>query len=180
MDRYEYEAAYKEFFSEELWSFVSDFLAITNTLDDSRRYFFAGNGASASIASHLATDFCKALNRRGETFHDPAFMTCFSNDYGYDHWLSEAVKLKADEGDVLVLISSSGRSPNILEAARSAKSKGLLLITLTGPSPEELLKEYAVCHLSVNSEVYNIIECCHMIALCAVVDSVKTMRLSNL
>ena len=173
----EYATAYKEFLSTDLWPFVDSFLTVTKQCSDLCRYFFAGNGASAAIASHLATDFSKALGHRADTFHDPALMTCLANDYGYENWISEALKLKAEAGDVVVLISSSGRSENILRAARTASERDMLLVTLTGPYPDESIKKHSACHLSVQSDVYNIVECCHMIALCSVVDIIHPIKI---
>ena len=92
--------------------------------------------------------------------------------------MAEAIKLYAEAGDVIFLISSSGRSANILNAANQAVSQGLKVISLTGPSPEPNLVRNSDCHLSVNSKSYNIIECCHMSALCAAVDSVNMVQLN--
>ena len=85
------------------------------------RFFFAGNGASASIASHAAVDFTKQAGIKSFDFNEPNFITALSNDYGYENWVSKAIELRAAEGDVVVLISSSGSSPNIVNGARKAK-----------------------------------------------------------
>ncbi len=172
-----YSSDYSRFFENDLWPFVGTFLSITENLSPHRQYFLAGNGASAAIASHIANDFTKSLGCRARTFHDPAHITCFANDYGYENWLAESIRKFADEGDVVILISSSGRSENILIAAEAAAQKNVILVTLTGPSPDLRLEELANCHLSVYSNAYNIIECCHMIALSAAVDSVNLIAL---
>ena len=174
-DRQSYISDYKTFHANDLWPFVETFLAATNNITTDCDYYLAGNGASAAIASHIANDMSKTLHCRARTFHDPALITCLSNDYGFENWLSEAVKLYAKEGDFIILISSSGRSPNILGAAKAAWKKRCKLITLTGPNPNDELLALSNCHLSVASPAYNIIECCHMSALCAAVDSVKMM-----
>ena len=168
---------YSEFLNSKVSDFVTKFLDITENVSDERRYFFAGNGASAAIASHLSNDFSKALTVKAQTFHDPALITCFGNDYGYESWLLEAVKLYGSPKDVLVLISSSGRSPNIVNAAKEAKLKGMVVVSLTGPEPSDALLHNTDVHLSVQSRIYNIIECCHMIALCAIVDSKNLVEL---
>lgn len=170
---------YENFFADKLWSFTKDFLDLTENVTSKNRYLFFGNGASASIASHLANDFTKALNVNGMTFHDPAFLTCFSNDYGYEHWISETIKAFSAAGDVIVLISSSGRSENILNAAKTCKALDLQLISLTGPTPSPLLLDISDLNLSVDSNLYNIIECCHMAALCAVVDSINPIAIKS-
>lgn len=168
---------YNEFLNSKVAGFVEKFLEITENVSDDRRYFFAGNGASAAIASHLSNDFSKALTVKAQTFHDAALITCFGNDYGYENWLLEAVKLYCSKKDVLVLISSSGRSANIVNAAIEANSKGMVVVSLTGPEPSDILLAKTDIHLSVHSRIYNIIECCHMIALCAIVDSKNLVKL---
>jgi D-sedoheptulose 7-phosphate isomerase len=172
-----YRAQYADFIAADLGPFTDAMLKLMSEAEPKARYFFAGNGASAAIASHLANDFAKALGLRAQTFHDPALITCYGNDYGYENWIAEAVKIFGEQGDVLVLISSSGRSANIVKAADMAKSKGMHVVALTGPKPNETLIGQSSVSVKVRSDIYNIIECCHMMALCAVVDSVKMVRL---
>ena len=178
LNRQIYQADYEHFFQNELWPFVETLLTKIDYFKTDKRYFFFGNGASAAIASHLANDVSKALGCKANTFHDPALLTCFANDYGYDQWASEAIKLYAEAGDVVFFISSSGRSANIVNAAIVAASIGLTVITLTGPSPDPALTQNSDCHLAIQSQSYNVIECCHMSALCAAVDSVNMVSLS--
>lgn len=170
---------YNNFFNQSLHSFVEQFLSFMETTQEDTRYFFVGNGASAAVASHLANDFSKALGIKASTFHDPALLTCFANDYGYEHWAAEAVKLYGNPEDVLILISSSGRSKNIVNAAKTARSKGIKVIALTGPHPDPILIAESDIILQIDSQIYNVIECCHMIALCAVVDSCKMITLQD-
>lgn len=168
---------YSAFLNESLHGFVKQCLTLMKTVDPNSRYYFSGNGASAAIASHLANDFTKAVGLRASTFHDPAMLTCFGNDFGYENWIAEAVRRFGDPGDVLVLISSSGRSPNIINAAEACKANGMHLISLTGPCPDEKLTEMSDIVLKVQSNIYNVIENCHMMALCAVVDSLNLVTL---
>lgn len=134
------------------------------------RFFFAGNGASASIASHAAVDFTKQVGIKAHDFNEPNFITALSNDYGYEHWIAKALELRASPGDVVVLISSSGRSPNVVEAARKAKEMGLTLVTLTGFDADNALRRLGDVNFWVDSRAYNIVECTHMIWLMAAVD----------
>lgn len=166
-----YISEYKHFLDSSLYEFVNECLELLDEAGATSRYFFAGNGASAAIASHLANDFTKAVGVRAFTFHDPALITCFGNDFGFENWLAEAVKRFGDAGDVLFLISASGRSENVNNAAAIAKENGLYVVSLVGPDPSPGLVETSDLMLKVQSQKYNIIECCHMIALCAVVDS---------
>ena len=135
-----------------------------------RKLMFAGNGASASIASHGAVDFTKQGRVRGIDFNEPNLITAFTNDYGFESYLAKAVEFYADDGDALVLISVSGRSPNIVAAARYAKSRGLPVIGFSGTSADNPLNAAADIGFFVDSRAYNIVECTHMIWLTTVVD----------
>ncbi len=129
-----------------------------------------GNGGSASIASHLTVDFINAANIKAINFNDPSLITCFSNDYGYENWISKALECYADSGDVLVLISSSGQSKNMLVGANKARTLGLDIVTLSGFSSNNPLKKLGDINLWVDSDAYNIVEMTHHIWLLAIVD----------
>jgi len=131
---------------------------------------FAGNGASAAIAAHCALDFTKQAGVRAVTFNNPSLITAFANDYGYEHWVARAIDFYAEQRDIVVLISSSGKSPNMVNAAKYAKEKGMELITFSGFSIDNPLKQMGDLNFWVNSKAYNIVECIHMIWLTAVID----------
>ncbi|PPQ37159.1 D-sedoheptulose 7-phosphate isomerase [Rhodoblastus acidophilus] len=135
-----------------------------------RKLMFAGNGASASIASHCAVDFTKQGRVRSVDFNEPNLLTCFSNDYGFENALAKAVEFYADPGDVLVLISVSGRSPNVVKAAECARERGLKVVSFTGSAPENPLRGLSDLDFWLNSKAYNVVECIHMMWLMAVVD----------
>ena len=134
------------------------------------KMLIAGNGASASIASHAATDFTKQAGVRSQCFTDPNLITAFANDYGYEYWVSKAIDFYALEGDAVVLISSSGRSKNLVNAASFAKEKGLTVVTFTGFANDNPLKKIGDINFWLDSKAYNIIECTHMIWITTVVD----------
>jgi len=134
------------------------------------KLMFAGNGASASIASHCAVDFTKQARVRAVSFNDANLITCYGNDYGYEHWIEQAVAHHSSPGDVLVLISSSGTSANVVNAARYAHGQGLAVATCTGCDADNPLRSVGGVNLWVNSHSYNIIECTHMFWLMAVCD----------
>ena len=138
--------------------------------ENSHRIFFAGNGASASIASHAAVDFSKQARVQAFDFNEPNFITAFSNDYGYDNWVAKAIEHRASKGDAVVLISSSGESENIVKGAKSAAEKGLTVVTLTGFKRNNRLRKLSSIDFWVDSRAYNIVECTHMIWLMATVD----------
>ena len=131
---------------------------------------FAGNGGSAAIASHCAVDFTKNAQVRCVNFNEADLITCFANDYGYQRWLQKALEFYADPGDLIILISSSGRSLNMLEAGRYAVAKGLPLVTLTGFSPENPLQSMGGLNFWVDSRSYNVVEMTHHIWLLAACD----------
>ena len=87
------------------------------------KLFLIGNGGSSSIASHVATDLTKISNIRSVTFNETNLITCFSNDYGYENWASKAIDKFGIENDICILISSSGKSQNIINAANQCKKK---------------------------------------------------------
>lgn len=136
------------------------------------KMMFAGNGASASIAEHGAVDFTKQGGVRGVTFHDPNLMTCFANDFGYDHWMAKAIEHYGDAGDVAVLISTSGVSPSVVNAARSAKAMGLTVVSFTGRQADNPLRGLSDLGFWVPSHAYNIVENLHAIWLTATIDLV--------
>nr|WP_321454979.1 SIS domain-containing protein [uncultured Cohaesibacter sp.] len=142
------------------------------TRESGNKMMFAGNGASASISEHGAVDFTKQGKVRGVTFHDPNLMTCFANDFGYDHWVAKAVEHYADDGDVVVLTSVSGESPSVVNAAIYAKKRGLKVVTFTGRKPDNSLASYADISFFVASDAYNVVENVHSIWLTTTVDVV--------
>ena len=90
---------------------------IKKTIKNKGKIYIVGNGGSASIASHVSVDFAKVARVQSSTFNDANLITCFSNDYGYENWVKEALRFYSDEGDLVILISSSGRSKNMINAA---------------------------------------------------------------
>jgi D-sedoheptulose 7-phosphate isomerase len=140
------------------------------------KVIIAGNGASAAIASHVAVDLTKAAGVRAINFNEADLITCFSNDYGYEHWIEKALDFYADPKDIVILISSSGKSPNILNAAIKAKKMKLKLITLSGFREDNPLKKLGDVNGWVNSSQYNIVETVHQAWALAVVDEIAAEK----
>ena len=136
------------------------------------KLMFAGNGASASIASHARVDFTKQGGCRSLDFNEPNLITAFANDYGFENFMAKACEFFADDGDVLVLVSVSGTSPNCVKAAEYARSRGLKVVSFTGKSPENPLRKASDLGFWIDSAAYNIVECTHMLWICTVVDMV--------
>ena len=134
------------------------------------KMIIAGNGGSASIASHCAIDFTKAAGIRCVNFNEASLITCLANDYGYEHWLEKALEFYADDRDLVVLISSSGRSMNVIRAADYAVQRKLSLVTFTGFAPSNPLRARGNVNFWLKSRSYNIIETCHQSWLLSVCD----------
>lgn len=137
-----------------------------------KKVIIFGNGGSAAISSHVSVDLTKNAKIRCINFNEADLLTCFSNDYGYQKVYSKALEFYADRGDAVIIISSSGKSKNMLEAAKICKKKKLLLYTLTGFSDKNPLKKMGDLNLWVNSRGYNIIENIHQIWLLSIVDRI--------
>ena len=131
-----------------------------------------GNGGSSALASHVSVDLTKNAKVRAINFNESDLLTCFSNDYGYEKVFEKALDFYADKGDIVIIISSSGKSKNLINAAKFAKKKKLFLITLTGFSKNNPLSKLGSINLWVNSKAYNIIETTHQIYLLSVVDKI--------
>ena len=129
------------------------------------KIMLVGNGASASIASHMATDLWKNGGIRATAFNDSSLLTCISNDCSYEDVFRVPVEMFADKGDVLVCISSSGRSANILGAADAGKKRGCRVITLTGFEPDNPLRETGDINFYVPSPNYGPVEILHTYVL---------------
>lgn len=137
------------------------------------KLIFAGNGASASISSHAATDFTQHAKVRTICFNDHNLITCFANDYGYENWVARALDAYADEGDIVVLISSSGCSPNIVNAAEYARDKGLQVVSFTGFSPDNPLRKFGTPSFWINSRAYNAVESTHLMWVLSVANMLE-------
>ncbi len=130
-----------------------------------RKVIFIGNGGSAAIASHQAVDYWKNGGMRAIAFNDASLLTCIGNDFGYPYVFAKPIEMFADSGDILMAISSSGRSENILLAVEAAKGKGCKVITMSGFSPDTPLRSMGDLNFYVPSDSYGYVEITHL-ALC--------------
>ena len=105
---------------------------ISNTNKKGKKIIVFGNGGSASIASHFSVDLTKNSGIRCVNFNEYDLITCFSNDFGYENWIFKAVEYYGDKGDLLILISSSGMSKNIINGCKIARKKRMKVVTLSG------------------------------------------------
>ena len=120
-----------------------------------------GNGGSATIASHMQNDLCKAVGVPGMVFTEPALLMALANDDGYETVFESPIELWARPGDVLVAISSSGRSENVLRGVRAATLRECHIITFTGFDEDNPLRRMGDINFYVASQVYGFVENAH-------------------
>ena len=138
--------------------------------DGDNKIMFVGNGGSAGIASHLATDFSKNGNLRSMAFNDASALTCLGNDLGYENVFAKQIEFHARAGDLLIAISSSGRSANILAAVKAARARNCRVVTYSGFTEDNDLRRTGDINFFVQSREYGFVEVAHL-ALChAVLD----------
>ena len=142
-----------------------------------KKVIIFGNGGSASIASHISVDLTKNTGLRCLNFNEADLITCFANDYGFEHWVEKAIDFYGDDGDLLILISSSGQSENMLngvKAARNANFKSV--VTLSGFDKDNPLSQLGDINLWLDSRAYNFVESVHQIWLLTIVDLIIGSR----
>jgi D-sedoheptulose 7-phosphate isomerase len=145
---------------------------VTGQTVKGRKVMFVGNGGSAAIASHQATDYLKNGGMRALAFNDPSMLTCLSNDLGYEHVFEKQVQMLGEPGDVLIAISSSGKSENILRAVAAGAAVGTRTITMSGFAPDNPLRQRGELAFYVPSHSYGFVEIAHL-ALChCIVDTI--------
>ena len=129
--------------------------------DKKQTVYLIGNGASASMASHFAADLAKNAHLHTEVFTDLSLITAISNDMGFEWIFAEPLRRRAKKGDMLVAISSSGASKNILCATEISQKIGLKIVTLSAMSPENPLRTSGHLNIYVSAETYGYAETCH-------------------
>jgi D-sedoheptulose 7-phosphate isomerase len=129
-----------------------------------------GNGGSAAIASHLATDYTKNGGLRTQAFNDGSMLTCLGNDLGYEHVFAKQIAMFAQKQDLLIAISSSGKSPNILAGVAAARAAGCAVATLSGFQPQNPLRGLGDVNFYVASEQYGFVEILHLTLCHAILD----------
>jgi D-sedoheptulose 7-phosphate isomerase len=132
--------------------------------------YFCGNGASAAMASHMALDWMKAGGVRALCFNDSAALTAFGNDIGYPQVFEFPLQSLGRPGDVLVTISSSGNSPNVIAALKRARAMGIVSITFSGFSAENASRAAGDLNFYVPCRTYGVAECAHQLMLHAWLD----------
>ena len=147
--------------------------AVEQARDEKKQVFVVGNGGSAATASHMMNDLCKGtLGHKGDApwprmrvialTDNVSLMTAWANDTDYNHVFSEPLKNLAQRGDVLIAISASGNSPNIIAAVEAAKQMGVKVIGFIGFGGGKLAKMADISFV-VPSDGYGPVEDVHMI-----------------
>jgi D-sedoheptulose 7-phosphate isomerase len=156
--------------------YINKAVQIIQKINKKNKIILVGNGASASISSHLAIDFTKAAGVRAVNFNESSLLTCFSNDFGYENWITRALQYYLLPGDIVILISSSGKSKNIVNAAKFLKKKKNILITLTGLNIKNPLRKLGNLNFFVNTKNYNVTESTHLIILLTIVEKLIQLK----
>jgi len=134
------------------------------------KLIFVGNGGSAAIASHMATDYSKNGGVRALALNDASMLTCLGNDLGYERVFAKQIELHARAGDLVIAISSSGRSANILNAVDAATAAGCVMATMSGFTPDNPLRRKGEWNFFVASDRYGFVEIGHLTICHAVLD----------
>ena len=149
-----------------------DLDVLKGIIDSSKKIIILGNGGSNAISGHISEDYTKALGKRAICFGDSARMSCYANDYGWENAYTKFIEHFADPDTLIILISSSGGSKNILNAAHYCVGKHEM-ITMSGFSSTNNLKffyeKHSSMHFWINSEDYGIIEILHELILHSVI-----------
>jgi D-sedoheptulose 7-phosphate isomerase len=160
--------------------------AMNRCIADARRthaagnkLIFIGNGGSAAIASHMATDYSKNGGIRSLALNDGAMLTCLGNDLGYDQVFAKQLELHARAGDLVIAISSSGRSASILNAVKAARATDCAVITLSGFSADNPLRRLGNINFYLASDRYGFVEIGHLTICHAILDFICGLRIPD-
>ena len=133
--------------------------------ENSGSVYVIGNGGSAAVASHAVIDLINVAKLRAFTLNEPSVLTCIVNDYGYENAYSRLLAHMARPGDVLIAISSGGRSMNIRNAATQVVSNGGSVITLSGFSQDNPLRSLGDVNIWLDASDYGLVEVGHQFIL---------------
>lgn len=128
-----------------------------------RKAMLIGNGGSAAIVSHMQNDLFKMIKLRAMVFTEQPLLTALSNDDGYETVFRQPVERWAEAGDLLIAISSSGESNNILTAVAAARQRGCTVLTFSGFKPTNRLRQTGDINFYVPSPSYGYVEMTHAI-----------------
>lgn len=137
---------------------------------DKKKLLVFGNGAGAAIASHFCSDLAKTLQIKALSFDNSAQITCFSNDYKFENWIVETIKVYSNSGDLIILLSASGKSLNMIKAARYCKKNNINFYTLTGFNLKNPLNNLSRKKFHIKSNNFNQVEVIQNLILLMTID----------
>jgi D-sedoheptulose 7-phosphate isomerase len=146
------------------------YLSLSKLKDASGSLYIIGNGGSAGVASHASTDFFNVAKIKTFTLHESSLLTCMTNDFGYENAFARMLDQVISKNDLLIAISSSGNSINIRNAVDIAKKHHANIITLSGFSKNNQLRQMGDINIWLDSDDYGFVEIGHQFILHNIAD----------
>ncbi|MDR1531591.1 MAG: SIS domain-containing protein [Clostridiales bacterium] len=134
-------------------------------------FFFCGNGASCTMAEHLSHDCFQNADMKTYTISETSHITAISNDISYDDVFAYRIGKIGTPNDVLITISSSGNSPNVIKAINTAHEKGMFVVTLSGKGEDNKSRKFGDLNFYVPLPTYGLVESAHAVLLHALLDA---------
>jgi D-sedoheptulose 7-phosphate isomerase len=150
-----------------------DYEKFKNAYSKHQEIIILGNGGSNAVASHIAQDMTKRGGKRALSFSDPSMLTCFMNDFGVDDAYAKFLEFYAKKNTLVILISSSGKSKNILRAAEYCENNNIsygVLSAFESFNPLKLQSKSAKFNYYIPTHSYGVAECVHQIFLHGIVE----------
>lgn len=141
--------------------------------------FFCGNGASATMAEHMSHDWFQNGLVNTYTVSETSHLTAISNDVSYEDVFAYRINRICSERDMLVTISSSGNSPNVVKAITTAKEKGTYVVTVSGKSPDNKSRVNGDLNFYVPLQTYGMVESAHAVLIHAALDCYLDMYMGG-
>lgn len=135
------------------------------TRDSARCQYLIGNGASAAFSDHMALDWTKNGGVPTHSFASVALLSAMGNDLGFEEAFSAPLSWYGKSGDLLVTISSSGNSKNIIKGIETARGRGLKVVTFSGLKPDNQSRKLGDLNFYIPAKTYGIVECAHQVLL---------------
>jgi D-sedoheptulose 7-phosphate isomerase len=147
-------------------------VTLINSSRNKNKIFIIGNGGSASVAEHIAIDLTKNAGLNAVSFSSASTVTTFANDFGYENLFKKGLEHYANNGDILIAISGTGTSKNILKACNYAKENEIKIITLSGFNYDNPLSSLGDINFWINSKAFGYLEIIHTLLLHYINDAI--------
>ena len=144
---------------------------LASVRDQGRKVMVIGNGGSAAIAGHIHNDLTKIVNVRASVFHETSILMALANDDGFETVFERQIRMWAETGDLLLAISSAGRSPNILRGVTAARAAGSHVLTMSGFAPDNPVRAMGHLNFYVPSRAYGFVEMSHHVIAHCITDA---------